>query len=686
MLPVSVMADLDGDSNRDLIVVDNEARFHIKYGAGARSSLLTGVTDSFGKRIEVSYDAARGSVRTYAIGEDCAWPARCVADPGPLVRDHLVSQAAPDGPVKSEGRTEYTYTDARIDVQGRGWLGFGGRQISEYQGTGPLVRFTNLTYDNHTQVRPSYYPFAGLVEGSVVVNLLTSSPGLSEPSVRVTSSALDWEFRALRGDPAVREGFAFLDARTTTVSEIKANTTTFLPLTSTVESFDVDDFGNLTDHVHRAYVLRDGVDVTNPDHAATTTVVHRSFDHTAERIQNWLIGLPQTETVEDTVGERKVRSSAYGFDSRGLLTSVTRAQGGPANLSRRIGLERDEFGNVEFVRLTAADELGTALLLSIEYDARGRYAEVITNALGQPTQVRYDARHGALSGSTDPNLKVNTWDYDGFGRLQLHTSPFSQTTVSYQTAGFDSTGMLPVRAVQRIVATEDGQGTTEVDLDAFGRVVRSITPGYQGARVVQEHEYDYLDDDPGSISRHARPHLAGNSSQGIVEHQFDALGRIVREAYPDNTAVSYLYATRVNIAPEKIAWFDPPNAVEALSRIDARGNPDSMVFDLRGNPLSNVDGLDHTTHYEYVGFNALRRITDSQNNLTTVTVDDYGRQLSMTDPDMGTHTFTWNARDELKEYTDGNTVAGGIKTTFGYDQLGRLRSRADEDGTTQWIR
>ncbi len=682
--PKATLADLDGDSNQDLIIVDNEARLHVLYGAGARANLLTRVTDGLGKRIEVSYDAARGSVRTYTAGAECAWPARCVRDPGPLVREHRVLQVTPGGPIKSEGRTEYTYSDARRDVRGRGWLGFGHRQISEYHGADALVRFTDLTYDNHTQVNSSYYPFAGLVTGSVVVNATTSSPGLSEPSVRLTSTAYDWEFRALRGGPVDQEGFAFLNARTTTVAEIKAGATTFLPLTSTVENFEVDNFGNVTDHDLRAYVLRYGVDVTNPSHAATRTVVHRDYDLTAERVQSWLIGLPETETVEDTVGERKVRSAAYDFDSRGLLTAVTRAQGGPTNLSRRISLGRDGFGNVEFVRLAAADEPGQVQLLSAVYDPRGRYPIAFTNALGQPTERRYDARHGALSRSIDPNGRVHTWDYDGFGRLQQHTSPSSETNVSYQAASFDSSGMLPVHAVQRIVTSEDGQGTTEVDVDAFGRVVRSIVPGYQGARVVQEHEYGYLDD-AGAIARHARPHLAGNTTQGIVENEFDVMGRIVREAYPDNTSAAYLYATHANVVGGKSSWFASSNAVQAQMRVDARGHADSRVFDVRGNPIANIDGLDHTTHYEYVGFNALRRIIDSQTNITTATVDDYGRQLSLTDPDMGTHTFTWNARDELKEYTDGNTVPGGVKTTFGYDNLGRLRTRTDEDGTTQWI-
>ena len=72
--------------------------------------------------------------------------------------------------------------------------------------------------------------------------------------------------------------------------------------------------------------------------------------------------------------------------------------------------------------------------------------------------------------------------------------------------------------------------------------------------------------------------------------------------------------------------------------------------------------------------------TDASSNVTTLAYDIRGRKTSMTDPDMGAWSYSYNALGELVSQSD----AKGQTTTMAYDVLGRMTSRTEAEGSTTW--
>ena len=108
------------------------------------------------------------------------------------------------------------------------------------------------------------------------------------------------------------------------------------------------------------------------------------------------------------------------------------------------------------------------------------------------------------------------------------------------------------------------------------------------------------------------------------------------------------------------------------------------VVNVLGDTLSvtdyNDNGVPCTQTYEHDQYQALRRLTDCQNNVVEMDYDVRGNKVAMRDPDMGNWSYVYDALGQLRSQTD----AKGVSNTLTYDVLGRMKTRSEPEGTTVW--
>ena len=80
------------------------------------------------------------------------------------------------------------------------------------------------------------------------------------------------------------------------------------------------------------------------------------------------------------------------------------------------------------------------------------------------------------------------------------------------------------------------------------------------------------------------------------------------------------------------------------------------------------------TRYTYDEANNLETVTDTLNNVTTLTYDLLGRKLTMSDPDMGNWSYAYDLAGNLIRQTD----AKNQRLCFTYDNLNRLVTKKDD--------
>ena len=678
-----MLADIDGDSNRDLLLIDATGELLIYPGTGQRTDLLVQIIDGLGHRIDIDYeptvtDLETGEpVRTYVPGPadssipaNCQWPLQCNRRTEPLVSGHTEGRETSSPPgVNLERRFTYRYFDRKSDRRGRGTLGFGSRIIVEADGAGELLRATELDFDNDSIEFPSgIYLFAGRVTRSLTRTPFAEAGLNTEKSARVETRTIDWEMQI--SDAGVL--FPYPETDTFVVRE-QLESGLSVELFTTAVSRSTDAYGNFTS-IDTLTGRTDPVPFTPFETAQIT----RDFTPTPEERDAWLIGLLKAETITSARnGGIQTFRNEFLYDALGRLSQAVREPQDTAN-QLLTDIQRDFFGNPRVI--TNSDAFVDTRATEIVYADNGIYPTHVIDSpgvLGLVTQLSFDQRHGTIDGLADPNGIVTQSSYDVFGRISQVVAPDGSSTTSYQP------GTIP-DATMSVFTSVFGGPQQRVQFDGLGRTIQidvsSYVPVPDGTpdktTVRQELTYDSA----GRVETIARPHLPADTSQGIVQYNYDARQRLISAQFPDGAVVQLAHGAAGLLQPPADAWILQPEAVQVTQTIDPRVNRDTMVVDHTGSPVANIDALGTVTEYEYGPFASLQRIVDAGNNTTLLERDRLGRVERLVDPDAGETLNTYNAFDELKTLT-----RNGRLSDYDYDVLGRLRFLTTPDGIYEWI-
>jgi RHS repeat-associated protein len=202
---------------------------------------------------------------------------------------------------------------------------------------------------------------------------------------------------------------------------------------------------------------------------------------------------------------------------------------------------------------------------------------------------------------TDAARQTYALDWNAYGQLSSITNPNDEVArLGYSPDGF-------LTSVER--AWSAGTKTTLITPDSYGRI-RTIT----------------------------------DSEGYVLTYDYDALNRLTRITYPDQTFEKYEYS-RLDLVR---AW-------------DRTGRPTEFTYDAVGRPLSIKDRLGRITKYSWCGCGGLESITDPLNQVTSwvhdlqgrTTEKDYfdGRRVQYAyEPRSGRLTSITDARGQIKNY------------------------------------
>ncbi len=338
---------------------------------------------------------------------------------------------------------------------------------------------------------------------------------------------------------------------------------------------------------------------------------------------------------------------------------------------------------------TVGDNVASRTSSALNF-TQGRYPAVFRNALNHDTSVAFDQRFGAIKSSTDPNNRQTTALFDGFGREVSRTTPDGIViTTTYDLCS--SVGCTVVGTVAPVsrVRTVTQKGAAKVSptrisyVDKLSRVIRTEVESFNGTMVRQDVEYD----SQGRVSRVSQPYLATGTAY-FVDYDYDIRNRLEKETRPDGSYTEITHAIEAGVGVRRTVKDRVLKADSTLLEVQERYE----IYDRLGQVVESVDDSDTTdglavkTAYSYFASGRPKTVAvdpDGANLVTSFLFDDGGYRTSITGPDIGIVKSKYTALGELREQGYGSSGTD-LLTTYGYDLLGRLKTRVDQDDTASW--
>ncbi|MEI2652486.1 MAG: hypothetical protein V9G12_10085 [Microthrixaceae bacterium] len=194
-----------------------------------------------------------------------------------------------------------------------------------------------------------------------------------------------------------------------------------------------------------------------------------------------------------------------------------------------------------------------------------------------------------------------------------------------------------------------------------------------------EVDIDYGYDGLGRLQSQSVPHAVTATwvnrgawwNEGVTQTRYDALGRVTQTTAPNGEVTGYAYSGR-QTQVTGVGRNGYPNKVLQWTQTDGLGHLRYVrTASSSGAALSYV-ALTHDV------LGNLSRVTQRRSGRRRrITYDLGGRKTAMTDPDLGTWSYSYNRQGQLQSQTD----ACGNVTALRYDEQGRLAQETATPGS-----
>jgi len=631
------LADLDGNGRADLLLgPDNSGNWYAIRQTGTILDQMVSIR-SLTVTTGITYTQYRGSASPFIT----SYPTQDLTAP-----ITVVDTVSTDDGIGGNYQTTYGYNGPRIDLHGRGFLGFGSMTHAD-------SRNAVTTTTRHSQD----YPYTGMVTS--ITQKDAQGKLLNETTNTLASLELDnagsrvCTIACQTSNTSSRRHFPYVATSVEKSYNLDSGVRETLVQTDSV----YDNYGNVT----RLTVTTQGPRQT------PVSYVKKTVNTYTDNATSWLLGrLTRAEVTHSGPGQPPItRVSAFAYDTRGLLIQEVvepDQPNTPFTLTTDYGY--DAFGNRNSVTVTGLKGVTVSAgqqvrVTSTQYDAKGRFPVSTTNALNQTETYTYDGRFGTRTRLTGPNDLITTWQYDGFGRLTKETrADGTVSTVSYRWCGTD--------CPNGGYATESrASGSAPVTRyrDALNRDILSQTQSLDGRIVNRRTVYDTQ----GRPIQVSEPYFTGDP--------------------PVWTTTSYDLLDRPKVITSplgKVMRMSYGMGLDTLTTVDTLDGVNGATTKTRnaiGQTVSVTDRLGSVIRYAYNAVGNLTTTTDPASNVVQLGYDIRGRKRTMSDPDMGNWVYAYNGFGELVSQTD----ARGQTVTMSYDKLGRMIARSESEGTSTWI-
>ena len=630
--------DVNGDGLGDLLYRTASNVGAYKPHAGAAPDLLDVATDGFGVTQNFDYGVLTDPT-LYTKYTGAVFPEADLQPNRWAVKLVTATDRTGYGYTYTLG---YTYEGARVNRQGRGFLGFAKRVTTDSRNG-----YNTKTEDAYLQS----FPYTGLLASST----LKQSSGTKLRETTHSWATLSW-------GPTEPRSFPYLSSSSSKDYELGG--THYRTVTTAVNGGAAGisaTSGLVTDATTTTTEVATGV---NAGSSRSERTWHSSvYDDTT----NWCLGRPQTtqliasHTLTD--GNTITRTTGTTWDGTYCRPSQVIEESGSPTLQVTTGLLYDGFGNVNSQTVTG---IGLAArTTTASWGASGQFPTSVTNALSQTTSRGWNYSLGLPGSITDPNGLVTSWSYDNFGRRTNESRP-DGTSTAWTWAACTTCGARVKYTVQQQPKTTAAAviRTDEFRYDAFDQEVTRLTPQAAGGNAQVRYDRDAF----GRITRSYVPYWNGGATNGYADTGFDVLGRVTGTA--DYNAAGSLYRSTAT------AW----NGLTATTT-DALAHTTTRVV-LAWGPDSRVtDAASGSTNYLSNAFGQLTRMTDAYGTIVMqAAYNARGMTTSVTNVNRGTTTLVPNALGEVSS----ETTAKAQTRSYLYDALGRLTSRTEPEGTSTW--
>ncbi len=508
-----------------------------------------------------------------------------------------------------------------------------------------------------------------------------------------------------------------------------ANTTpnTFLSInTNNISSKNVSDFyytnnGNTRYLAYTSSVSKDYLKSTNSNNVTTydntkdgkvlsssqfSTPWNSSAIHIIENNQNFsYISVTNPITSQSYYKPLKIITTKNSNGSSGPLSSVFHTD---FNYIGQLLNTKIEYSNISGHQLTStysnynnfgfplqiavsAPDISAARSSQVVYDATGRFVIKTTNAIGNFEEYTYEPKYGNKTSSKSITGLINTFEYDGFGRLIKTITPSNAVNiVKYEWYSYTLPSN-PSKTYYAGIATTKSEGSPVVIIkyDINDNVVETNQEVFGGANKITKIDYNVIGQ---KLSETEVASIIPSSGSIIVINSYDAFLRpsTITQKVGNNIlrTVNYSYnniSTDVTYV-KGFAQIKAPTSNIGQFTFTKNENNEAGQIDKKMNYSSTNSAMQHVSNINYNQFNRPLIIQNTFGSApainTTINYDALGRQQQLVDPSSGNNIYQYNTIGELVSQTTPNG-----NYTFTYDLLGRIiqKSSSNNNYSYQYV-
>ena len=644
----SLPIDVDGDGLPDIACYIPNG---VPSTTGTWKVWLTG-SGSFPDRLQSVTDGNGLTTRwTYTSGNDTSvvppapllsYPTKNVHVTAPVVSKMSVDADSGQTPGKTLDTT-YKYSGMRMDLRGRGSLGFETVTATD-------VATGIVTTTQYSQAFPT-----------IAREMATTKVG---GGVTLHSAVSTWA--SLSTQSGLNVLYPYVRTEVSTGQELDG---TWLPKTTKQVGVaggtdGIDAYGTITASTTTS-VENNGAGDAYQVTQQCTQVENRTGD------SQWVLGLcdASQQTVSpanpSSPGARQVSST---FDSFGALTASISMPSTALALTTTYVLDPN-IGVPTSITKSWTDPFDgpKSPTTSMGYDANWRFPITVKNALNQIETHGYDSATGVQTRFTDVNNQTTTWKVDAWGRHSEEDRPDGTfSTMAYRKC-VDACGSLATHvdivqhwapgAVQMLVPEEVLQ-------DSLGRKVLHRTWSDTNAEIDTTWTYG----DTGDLYAQTLPKFAGDPNTGTTTYSW--IDILHRAKWVDRTNAQGTGVDRTQMAYSALT----------TTTTDANLHTRTVLLNALGKVKKVTDNNAQAVSYAYDGFGDLLSTTDPAGNVVRMYYDVMGHKTSMNDPDLGTWSYVVDAAGHTLQQTDAKSQV----TKYVYDALDRLTQRLEPDLDSRW--